>query len=164
MDLAKQLNAYRRRGLLVDANLLLLYFLGSYDRKQISSNKRLATFSVEDFDLIVRVLKLFSLLVTTPNILTEVSNLSNAIAASEKAAYFDRMATMLTLVKEEYVPSTKALANRWARFGLTDAAIAEIAKNQYLVLTDDLRLSYALQNDGIATINFNQIRDFYYQA
>lgn len=164
MDLAKQLNAYRRRGLLVDANLLLLYFLGSYDRKQISSNKRLATFSVEDFDLIVRVLKLFSLLVTTPNILTEVSNLSNAIAASEKAAYFDRMATMLTLVKEEYVPSTKALANRWARFGLTDAAIAEIAKNQYLVLTDDLRLSYALQNDGIATINFNQLRDFYYQA
>ncbi len=85
MDLAEQLNAYRRRGLLVDANLLLLYFLGSYDRKQISSNKRLATFSVEDFDLIVRVLKLFSLLVTTPNILTEVSNLSNAIAASEKA-------------------------------------------------------------------------------
>ena len=163
MDLAKQLNAYRRRGLLVDANLLLLYFLGSHDRKQISSNKRLATFSVEDFDLIVRVLKLFSRLVTTPNILTEVSNLSNAIAASERAAYFDRMSTMLTLLKEEYVPSTKALLNRWARFGLTDAAIAEIAKNQYLVLTDDLRLSYALQNDGIATINFNQLRDSYHR-
>ena len=115
--------------------------------------------------MLVRVLKLFSLLVTTPNILTEVSNLSNAIAASEKSCVLRPDGELgWPLVKEEYVPSTTALANRWARFGLTDAAIAEIAKNQYLVLTDDLRLSYALQNDGIATINFNQLRDFYYQA
>ncbi len=56
---------------------------------------------------------------------------------------------MLTLVKEEYVPSTKALANRWARFGLTDAAIAEIAKNQYLVLTDDLRFLTPCRMTGL---------------
>ncbi len=127
---ARQLQTYAPRGVVVDANLLLLLILGSYDRRQISTNKRLLKFSQEDFDLLVRVLKRFAKVVTTPNILTEVSNLSQAIAESEKAAYFARFASMLTLVREEHVPSATALANRWARFGLTDAAIAEIGEQR----------------------------------
>jgi len=163
-NLAQELRRYAAHGVVVDANLLLLLLIGSFDRKQISRNKRLQTFSPEDFDLLVEVLKGFARIVITPNILTEVSNLSNAIAEPEKASYFAGMASVLTTLQEEYVPSGRALANRWARFGLTDAAIAEIAKNQYLVLTDDLRLSHALQTDGIATINFNQLRDVYHTS
>jgi hypothetical protein len=105
------------------------------------------------------MLKRFAQVITTPNILTEVSNLSQAVADRDKAAYFARFAGMLTLIREDYVPSAAALAGRWARFGSTDAAIAEIAKKGYLVLTDDLRLAYALQSDGIATLNFNQLRN-----
>jgi len=65
----------------------------------------------------------------------------------------------LQVLQEEYVPSAAALANRWARFGLTDAAIATIAKNGYLVLTDDFPLSQGLQNEGIESLNFNHLRD-----
>lgn len=162
-DPAKQLRAYCRRGVVVDANLLLLLFLGSYDRRQISTNKRLAKFSDDDFDLLTRVLKLFSQIITTPNVLTEVSNLSNAIPDAKKATYFAWFASRVSVLQEEYVSSTIALGNRWAKFGLTDAGIAEIAKNRYLVLTDDLRLSYALQSDGIDSLNFTHLREMYSQ-
>jgi rRNA-processing protein FCF1 len=159
----ERLQAYRKTGVVIDSNLLLLFFLGSYERKQISSNKRLAVFTVEDFDLLTRFLSQFSRLITTPNILTEVSNLSNAIPDSKKGAYFGWFASKLAVLQEEYVSSSAALMNRWAKFGLTDAGIAEIAKNQYLVLTDDFPLSQSLQNAGIDAVNFNHLRDAYWR-
>lgn len=162
-DPLKQLRIYGHRGVVIDANLLLLFFLGSYDRKQISTNKRLAMFTESDLDLLTKVLKQFSQIVTTPNILTEVSNLSNAIPDTKKAAYFSWFARSLAVLQEEYVSSTTALGNRWARFGLTDAGIAEIAKNRYLVLTDDLRLSRSLESDGVETLNFNHLREGFWR-
>jgi rRNA-processing protein FCF1 len=162
-DSNERLLDYRRSGVVIDSNLLLLLFLGSYERKQISTNKRLATFTEEDFDLLTRFLGQFSRLITTPNILTEVSNLSNAIPDTKKAAYFAWFAGKLALLEEEYVPSAAALGNRWAKFGLTDAAIAAIAKNRCLVVTDDFRLSQALQSDGIDTVNFNHLRDGFWR-
>jgi hypothetical protein len=162
-DPFKLLRIYGRRGAVVDANLLLLLFLGSYDRKQISSNKRLAMFTEDDFDLLTRVLKQFSQIVTTPNILTEVSNLSGAVPDARRGAYFTWFASSLAVLQEEYVSSRTALGNRWARFGLTDAGIAEIAKNRYLVLTDDFRLSRSLEGGEIDTINFNHLREGFWQ-
>jgi hypothetical protein len=157
VDATDRLLAYRRTDVLIDTNLLLLLFLGSSERTQIASNKRLAIFTYQDFDLLTRFLAQFPQLITTPNILTEVSNLSNAIPDTKKAAYFTWFAARLALLHEEYVASTTALANRWSRFGLTDAGIAEVAKNRYLVLTDDFRLSQSLESDGIDTLNFNHL-------
>ncbi len=153
------LHAYARRGVLVDSNLLLLFFLGAYDRKQIRQNSRLAKFTEEDCVILVRILDRCKPIITTPNILTEVSNLSNGIPEVERKAYFASIARQLLILKEEYLGSISALANRWARFGLTDAGIAVIAKNRYLVLTDDFRLSQALQTEGIDTLNFNHLRE-----
>lgn len=117
----------------------------------------------EDFELLTIFLRQFARIVTTPNILTEVSNLSNALPEAKKAEYFTWFANRLTLLKEEYVRSEVAFGSRWAKFGLTDAAIAEIARNRYLVLTDDFRLSQALQDEGIDTLNFNHIRELNWQ-
>lgn len=76
--------APRRSGVLIDSNLLLLLFIGGYDRKQIQINKRLKAFAEEDFDVLVGFLSQFSQLITTPNTLTEVSNLSSGIPEREK--------------------------------------------------------------------------------
>ena len=46
----------------------------------------------------------------------------------------------------------------FARFGLTDCGIEELTRNNYLVLTDDLRLSVQLQATGIDALNFNHLR------
>ncbi len=163
-DPAQLVKAYRRRGVLVDTNLLLLLFLGSYQRKYIGGNSRLGTFTATDFELLVRLLSQFRTIITTPNVLTEVSNLSNVIPEHERKSYFDLFARRVEVLKEEYLSSREALASRWAKFGLTDAVIAEIAKKKYLVLTDDFRLSQALRSDGIDTINFNHIRDIYWHS
>jgi len=161
-DPAKQLLTYSKLGVVIDSNLLLLLFLGSYDRRQIATNDRLSKYSEEDYDLLIRVLKPFKRIVTTPNILTEVSNLSNAIPERSREAYFASIATRLTLLDEQHVVSATALQNRWAKYGLTDAVIAVVAKNRYLVLTDDFRLSQSLESDGIETLNFNHLRDAYW--
>jgi rRNA-processing protein FCF1 len=161
--LGQLLRIYGRLGVVIDANLLLLFFLGSYDRKQILTNPRLATFTPEDFDLLIRLLEHFQRIVTTPNILTEVSNLSNAIPENRRTAYFASFAARLALLEEQHVVSSTALTNRWAKFGLTDAVIAAIAKDRYLVLTGDFRLSQSLQSDGIETLNFNHLRDAYWR-
>lgn len=157
-DTAAQLRLYGPRGAVIDSNLLLLYFLGSFQRSQIRSNKRLATFDEDDFELLARLLSLFKKIVTTPNILTEVSNLSNSVPEALKESYFLQFRSSLSLLAEEYVPSKTALASRWLRFGLTDAAIATISRERYLVITEDLRLAQALASDGIDTLNFNNLR------
>ncbi|HZW91927.1 MAG TPA: PIN domain-containing protein [Candidatus Eremiobacteraceae bacterium] len=157
-DPAAQLRFYGSRGVVIDSNLLLLYFLGSFQRSQIRTNKRLANFDEEDFDLLVRLLSLFKKVVTTPNILTEVSNLSDAVPEAFRESYFAQFRACLSILVEEYTPSSEALASRWSRFGLTDAAIATISRKRYLVLTEDFRLSQALGSDGIDALNFNHLR------
>jgi hypothetical protein len=42
--------------------------------------------------------------------------------------------------------------------GLTDAAIALISRQNYLVLTDDLTLEITLHQRGVDAIKFNHIR------
>jgi rRNA-processing protein FCF1 len=163
MDPVKQLLTYSRIGVVVDSNLLVLLFLGTYDRRQIATNARLSRFNEEDYEILIHVLTPFEHIVTTPNILTEVSNLSNAIPETSRETYFASFASRLALLEEQHVASSTALQSRWAKFGLTDAVIATIAKNRYLVLTDDFRLSQSLQSDGIDTLNFNHLRETYWQ-
>jgi rRNA-processing protein FCF1 len=163
IDPLEQLQKYGRLGVVIDTNLLLLFFLGSYDRRQVDVNPRLEMFSQRDFEYLVQLLnRIVKRIVTTPNILTEVSNLSNAIPERHRKAYFASFLDRLAVIDEQHVPSTTALGSRWAEFGLTDAAIAEIARNKYLVLTDDFRLSQSLQSAGIDTLNFNHLRSAYW--
>ena len=53
---------------------------------------------------------------------------------------------------------TIAATDKFTKFGLTDCGIVNVAKDNYLVLTDDLKLAIYLQNIGIDTLNFNNIR------
>ena len=65
----------------------------------------------------------------------------------------------ITIINEEYIASINASeVSEFARLGLTDAAIIQIAKGTYLVLTDDFPLYYTLKSHGIDTVNFNHIR------
>ncbi len=50
--------------------------------------------------------------------------------------------------------------DNFTKYGLTDCGIVTLAKNKYLVLTDDFKLANYLQKVGIDTINFNNIRTY----
>jgi hypothetical protein len=48
--------------------------------------------------------------------------------------------------------------NCFDRLGLTDAAIAVVARQKFLFLTDDLDLYLMLLSPGADAINFNHLR------
>lgn len=150
---------YRARGVLIDANLLLLYFIGSYDRRQITSFKRTKVFSVEDFLLLGDLLHFFDRVVTTPHILTEVNGLSNQLPGKVRFDYYSTFGRKAAELEEREVAVSVAAEDAAFRFlGLTDAAIAVAASARVLVLSVDLDLVTHLQNRGIDALNFNHLR------
>jgi hypothetical protein len=157
------IDKYRRKGVLVDTNILLLYVVGSFDREIIPEFKHTNNYTVEDFDAAVLVIESFDTRATTPNVLTEVSNLTGHLSDHLKGSCFDFFAQGITLLNEHYLLSGEISANpEFRRFGLTDAGIVRLAKNKYLVLTDDLPLYHYLINSGIDALNFNHIRTFFW--
>ncbi len=140
---------------MVDTNILLLYFVGAFDRNLILKFKRTQQFTVEDYDLLLNLLGYFDTIITTPHILTEVSNLSSQLGSG----YFAKFRQAVSVLREQSVPVMDILAMpEFPKFGITDTGIMHIAKNNYLVITDDFRLSQYLQSVGIDTLNFNHIR------
>lgn len=71
---------YRRAGVLMDTNLLLLYLVGAFDPEEVPRFKRTSQFTPADFALLVRFLELFQRIVTTPHVLTEAGNLAGQLA------------------------------------------------------------------------------------
>lgn len=146
--------------MLVDSNLLLLYFVGLYDRERIRTFKKTySKFTLDDFDLLRKLLTHFARVVTTPNILTEVSNLSNQLRTDIKRNYYSTFADGVQRLEEEHTPSLDICAlDHFKTFGLTDSGIISLSKGKYLVLTVDFPLAAYLQNVGIDVVNFNQLR------
>jgi rRNA-processing protein FCF1 len=151
--------AYRWEGLLIDSNLLLLLFVGLRDRNRIQKFKRTAQFTIRDFEHLAAFIRRFKEVVTTPSILTEVSNLLGQLPDSLKYSFYQHFAHAIRDMHEQYTPSQE-LGNEKAfpRFGLTDTAILQAASGKYLVLTDDFRLARYLTSQNIAVMNFNQLR------
>lgn len=158
-DPIELIDKYRPKGILVDTNLLLLYFVGKFDSRRITTFKRTSQFTPEDFQLLNRLLGQFARIVTTPNVLAEVNSLSGQWGEPARSKYFLRFADEIEALEEEYVESRVAGREQlFARFGLTDTAIALVARDRFLVLTDDLKLALLLEYRGMAVLNFNHIR------
>lgn len=157
-EINRLLQQYHSRGLLIDANILLMYFVGRFDRTRIPRFKRTEQFSVSDFDLLVRLMPHFRRLVATPHVLAEVNSLSNAMAEPAKTHYFEMFAQEIERLDEEYVSSSVAACLPYfPRFGLTDSTIISLAE-RFLVLTDDLKLARFLNSSGRDALNFNHLR------
>ena len=160
LELVEQLTArYRQRGVLVDTNLLLLLFIGTFDPFLLSSFKRTGDFTAEDHQLLLLLLQPFERIITTPNILTEVSNLSNQMGEPKRSLYFDLFAEQIPKMDELYILSSAASSSPvFIRFGLTDSGIVSLPPNEYLVMTADRPLAGYLASIGIDVINFNDLR------
>nr|WP_198649095.1 PIN domain-containing protein [Cyanothece sp. BG0011] len=163
-DVQILLNRYRNKGILIDTNILLLLIVGSSNRKRISQFKRTKQFIPEDYDLLIKLINLFSKIVTTPNILTEVNSLTNQIGEPERSKCFAIFAQLISEIDECALSSQEIVNNNgFIKFGLTDCGIIELSKNQYLVLTDDFKLFNYLQKSRIDSINFNHLRVYLWQ-
>jgi len=152
---------YKSKGILIDSNLLLLLFIGLYDQDLIARFKRTKKYVKEDFTTLTNILDCIDKIITTPHVLTEVSNLSGQLHGNVKFNYFKKIEQLLDLelVDEKHKTARDISKNQcFHKFGITDTGIIEIAKGKYLVITDDATLAYWLQSNKIDVINFENIR------
>lgn len=150
--------------LLLDSNLLLVLLIGAYDPLRLRTFKRVSNFTIEDYDLLVRLLESFTILLTTPHILTEVSNLANSLPEPIKSDWYRSFAAWLRSkdatpgLREFWTPADQlADTPEFSAFGLTDAALSVLC-SKALIVTEDRRLSGVLRQKGIAILNLDDLR------
>jgi hypothetical protein len=91
-----------------------------------------------------------------------VANLAGQLSEPTRTGFLESLGTEIEVLDEEYCQSATASAHPYfCRCGLTDSAMVQIAKNKYLVVTDDFRLAGLMSAQGIDVINFNHIRQSY---
>jgi hypothetical protein len=157
--LVGQIERYRRRELLIDTNLLLLYFVGAFRPDRIRSFKRTSRYSVDDFSLLEKLISAFKRLTTTPHVLTEVSNLMGQCEEPLRSDLRGFLKTAIEGWNETSTASrTPAKVAHFLRFGLTDTAIADLAPGSCLVLTDDRPLVGLLEGRKVAVICFADLK------
>ena len=153
------MHKHRRAGIVVDTNIFLLLIIGSVDRTLITRFKRTDQFTPGDFELLDRVLRRFDKVLTTPHILTEVSNMAGHLGEPAKTEVFAGLARLVAALDESYEPGAALVGSQiFTRFGLTDCSIEVLARSGRLILTDDFRLSQYLAGLGADVVNFNHLR------
>jgi hypothetical protein len=149
---------HRSVGLLIDANLLLLYVLGITNKSRITTFKRTQKYTVDDFELLSELVDGFRKIVTTPNVLTEVSNLET-LHGIERQQFRIILQRLTESIEERYIESRRATSNKsFARLGITDATISVLGEQGFLVLTDDHDLYQTLCSRQVDAVNFNHVR------
>ena len=157
--LIRQIQQYRSREVLVDANLLLLYFVGALRPDLISSFNRTSAYRTEDFALLETIFTYFKKFATTPHILTEVSNLMGQCQEPLRSELRGYLARAIQPWGEPLISSRKLTqAAHFIKFGLTDTAIAELAGRSHLVLTDDHSLAGFLESRRAGVLRFANLR------
>jgi hypothetical protein len=157
--LVRQFERYRRRELLIDTNLLLLYFVGALRPDRIGSFNRTSGYSTDDFVLVERVMSAFKRVTTTPHVLTEVSNLMGQCAEPLRSDLRGWLSTVIQSWNEPFTASkTLTGTAHFPRFGLADTAIAALPPGSCLVLTDDHPLAGLLEAKGQAVVRFSDLR------
>ena len=73
--------------------------------------------------------------------------------------FMESLAIQFDLLEEHSISSKiGSSVPIFKKLGLTDAIIGQLAKDTYLVLTDDFPLTNYLKSIGVDAINFNHLR------
>lgn len=150
------------KGVLIDSNLLLVLLIGICNPALFRRFDRTSAYDGEAFRLLAAFVGQFRKVITTPNILTEVSNLSGGLKGTDLDGLRMVFAVQVKIFDETYVDSRTAVSDRhFKKLGLTDAAIISAAlSGKCLVLTADAQLSSVLAARNVDVINFNWIRQY----
>lgn len=154
-------NKYSTKGIIIDTNIMLLLFIGNFNQSIISKFKRTQAYNSDDYEYLVKFIKLFKIVLTLPNILTEVNSLSNQLDKKYKKSYYTFFSKSVQILDERYIPSKIiSKSEKFWQFGLTDTAIEILAYDNYLVLSSDASLCKYLYNKNIDAINFAHLMEY----
>jgi predicted nucleic acid-binding protein len=146
---------YRKKGIFVDTGILLLYIIGSFNLRSISGHKVTAMFDEDDFYIASDFIGKFEKIITSPHVLTEVSN-----QLPDKSDFFTIFESYINdSAIEKFINSSEITMNKgFAKFGLADSAIVEISKDSHLIFTSDNRFYAYLNSIGVDALNFDSLK------
>lgn len=152
------LDRYRTAGLVLDSNLLLLFLIGEIDVEEINRKKRVQIYDEDDYYALRDFIRQFVQLYTTPNIITEVSNLLGR--KPKRGSIYDVALSKFIVYSAEYYISSEQASNDpfFASFDIADTASKILAARGKLILTDDYQLANQMDTAGLPVVNFNHIR------
>ena len=148
-------------GIFVDANLLVLFVVGSTDTRLIAKHRRLRTYEPEDYERVAEMVSRAGRVLVTPNTLTEASNLLAQHGEPDRSRFLATLKSLIELSREVVVASSDAAANPdFPRLGLTDAVLLEVASASTPLVTVDLDLYLAaVRKDPRSSVNFRHLQD-----
>lgn len=146
--------------LALDANLTLLLVIGLVSKQLVGRHKRLA-FTESDFDLLQNIVARSKCVRSTPNALTEVSNIAEfGLKGTIRRQVADGLRKYINATSEHYVPSTvAAAAGEFSWLGLSDCAWLCAMDQETHLLTVDHSLYQAALKRGLPATNFNHLRE-----
>lgn len=125
-----------RKAVLLDANLLLLLVIGTMDRDTVATFKRTQSFTLSDLDALLEMLANIGTTITTPHILTEVSNLANALREDQKRDFASACRGVIQRLDERWTPAVTLAADSLFHFGIADIAAMTESRSALLVTED----------------------------
>lgn len=148
---------------LLDANVLVLYIAGRIDKGLIGSHRRLREYMEIDFNILILFLRLSKNIVTTVNMLTEVSNLLENKAAEGPNRLLAELHRVVLETKEIVVVSADACeVDGFTRVGLSDAGLLLLATSESPIITADRELyERACRNNPDSAFNFWHLSNQY---
>jgi hypothetical protein len=158
-ELKKLIAKHANNGILVDSNLLLIFCIGSLDPSLVQREKGTREYTLADFSVLQEFLRGFRRLRTTPNILTELSNLTGRLRndVRKRVTLFIREKTVDAAWQEDYIATSEAtLHYTFEQLGLTDASIGVLSDRGLLVLSNDLNLSLILESRGGDCVHYDR--------
>jgi len=159
LDAGTLIEKHRGKGALIDTNLLVLYLVGTVNKKRVPNFKRTRDFTIHDFDLLMRLIRWFGRLFATPHVLSQTSDLADLHGKELRMIRQQFKLVVEKQVEESYDPSRKLVGHPlFEHLGLTDAAIATVCSRGILALTADLQLYLDLQRHGADALNFHHLR------
>lgn len=153
------------KGYFIDANLLVLFVVGSVGTDVIDKHRRLrGDFSADDYELLLNLFNSVDQLFLMPNTLTEASNLLAQHREPERSILLARLRAVINENEEVVVASGDAASTpAFVRHGLTDAALLEAVSEETPLLTVDGPLyQEALASGRNIAVNFEVVRTWYH--
>jgi hypothetical protein len=146
-------------GVIFDTNLLLMFLVGLWNPRRISTYKRTAAYSEEDHALLLQMVQRTGMLVTTPHILTEVCNLADTLNRENHLQVYGALAALQATARERRQEATRLMQHPlFTFFGIADSSLIDASLKGHLVVTDEAACYAAILRCGGLGLNLNHLR------
>jgi predicted nucleic acid-binding protein len=144
-------------GVLLDTNVLLLWLMSCTDSTAIATWKKTEQFTPSHIALVQAILGRTRKLITTPHVLTEVTNLSVGIPQPLRESYWSHLRSFIAAAQERGVDARSAAREpEFSRLGLADIAQVLLRRRgRPLIVTIDADLTACLEQRGLPVVNLN---------